>query len=218
MLLKRLIAEEIDGKPEQRLLLSAILPGTTVLVPQGRDVGGDFKTIPLCRLREQTECVLTWASYRDVPGPPARALFGRSSEPGFEAGCTNPARLEGGVRTLDPILGFPWWRGGVAQYDPPASGWSTAGIGLATRFVRMPGLLSAQCVRQGAVSYLAVHVAANAAPGLAEQLVGTQAVGDTDYPEWGFHVVDMAIVEGDLVRLVGDQTQFWLRRKTGPGE
>ena len=31
--LKRLVAEEIDGKPIQRRLLSAILPGTSLLVP-----------------------------------------------------------------------------------------------------------------------------------------------------------------------------------------
>ena len=38
-LLKRLLAEEIDGKPVQRRLLSAILPGTAVLVPKGKECG-----------------------------------------------------------------------------------------------------------------------------------------------------------------------------------
>ncbi|PTS81589.1 DUF3089 domain-containing protein, partial [Sphingomonas sp. HMWF008] len=48
-LLKRLVMEEIDGKPLQRRMLSAILPGTAVLVPRGRAVGGDLKAVPLCR-------------------------------------------------------------------------------------------------------------------------------------------------------------------------
>jgi len=218
MILKRLISEEIDGKPAQSLLVSAILPGATVHVPRGRDVGGDLKAIPLCRSQAQTGCVLTWASYRDVPGPPTGALFGRSIEAGMEAGCTNPAQLAGGVAPLDPILGFPWWRGGVAQYRPPATGWSIAGRPQPTRFVRMPGLLSAQCETRGATSYLAVHVAPGVAAGPAEQLVGTAAVGDADYPEWGFHVIDMAIVEGDLVRLVGHQTKAWLQRGPATGK
>ncbi len=49
LLLKRLVAEEIDGTPLSQRMLSAILPGTAVLVPRGKDVGGDFKALPLCR-------------------------------------------------------------------------------------------------------------------------------------------------------------------------
>ena len=39
-ILTSLIARDIDGKPEQRRLVSAILMGTTVAVPAGKDVGG----------------------------------------------------------------------------------------------------------------------------------------------------------------------------------
>jgi hypothetical protein len=39
MVLTRLIAEEIDGKPIQSRLVSAILMGTSVAVPKGKDVG-----------------------------------------------------------------------------------------------------------------------------------------------------------------------------------
>ena len=42
---------EIDPKPKVRkLLISAVLLGGNVLVPQGQDVGGDFKHIPACRV------------------------------------------------------------------------------------------------------------------------------------------------------------------------
>ncbi len=222
MMLQRLVAEEIDGKPVQRLLLSAILPGTTILVPAGRDVGGDFKAIPLCRSTSQTGCVVTWASYRDVPGPPANALFGRAGtgaaalfarapKPGMTAGCTNPARLEGGVAPLDATLGFPSYRDGLVQYATPASGWSVNGTPLTTRFVRMPGLLSGQCVTRGTTRYLAVHVTPPPVPGPADTVVGTAAIGDPADPEWGLHVIDMAIVEGDLVRLVAQQSAAWKR-------
>src|SRR6266545_4123969 len=44
-ILNRLIAEEIDGKPVQSRLVSAILLGTTIPVPKGKDVGGAFEHV-----------------------------------------------------------------------------------------------------------------------------------------------------------------------------
>ncbi|WP_010216331.1 DUF3089 domain-containing protein [Sphingomonas sp. PAMC 26621] len=212
LLLKRLVEEEIDGKPVQRRMLSAILPGTAVLVPTGRDVGGSFRAVPLCRSDGQIGCVVTWASYRAGTPPPANALFGSSRRAGLIAGCTNPARLAGGVAPLDARFGAPWWKGGVAQYAPPSAGWSVAGRPITTRFVAMPGLLSGACTTVGAVSYLSVTVGPGSAPGLAEAIAGTATIGDAAYPDWGFHVVDMAIVQGDLLEVVRRQRRAYARR------
>ncbi len=213
-LLKRLVIEEIDGKPIQRQMLSAILPGTAVLVPRGREVGGDLTAVPLCRAAAQTGCVVTWASYRDTNPPPANALFGRAPSGGSDlvAGCTNPARLAGGAAPLDPLLGFPWWRGGVAQFKQPAI-WAARGKPVGARFVRMQGLLSGACVARGEFGYLAVNVTPGAATDLVAATVGPDTVGDTAYPDWGFHVIDIAIVERDLIRLVAKQSAAWHQRK-----
>jgi hypothetical protein len=216
-MLKRLLIEEIDGKPVQRRLLSAILPGVSVMVPHGKDVGGDLKAVPLCRAETQTGCVVTWASYRDTNPPPANALFGRApligrSAAELEAGCTNPAKLAGGGAPLDPILGFPWWKGGVAQFERPAA-WAAKGKPVTTRFVRTPGLLSGECVTRAGFRWLAVHVTPGAAADLDDAVIGAVAVGDGDYPDWGFHVVDLAIVEGNLIRLVGRQSDAWYKRR-----
>ncbi len=216
-MLKRLVMEEIDGKPLQRRMLSAILPGVSVMVPHGKTVGGDLKAVSLCRAETQTGCVVTWASYRDTNPPPANGLFGRApliaaSAAGLEAGCTNPAKLAGGGAPLDPILGFPWWKGGVAQFEKPAV-WAAGGKPVTTRFVRTPGLLSGECVTRGGFSWLAVHVTPGAAADLDDATIGPAAVGDTDYPDWGFHVVDLAIVEGDLIRLVGRESNAWYKRR-----
>ena len=221
-MLKRLLVEEIDGKPIQQRMLSAMLPGFPVMVPRGKDVGGDLKTVPLCRSTTQTGCVVTWASYRDTNPPPANGLFGRSSPIGtstaeLEAGCTNPAKLEGGKGPLDPLLGFPWWRGGVAQFRQPAI-WSAKGKPVPTRFVRTPGLLSAECTVRNGFSYLSVHVEPGAATDLTDAVIGTATIGDTDYPDWGFHVVDMAIVEGNLARLIGSQSAAWYRQHRRNGK
>src|SRR5271168_289228 len=50
-----LIKNEIDGKPVQRKLVSAILMGTRLAVPASGVVGGDFKAIPLCQAPGQTQ-------------------------------------------------------------------------------------------------------------------------------------------------------------------
>jgi hypothetical protein len=105
MILTRLIAEEIEGKPMQSRLVSAILLGTTIAVPKGRDVGGAFKSIPLCRQPGQTGCLIAFASFRSTVPPPANTLFGRVTAEGMEAACTNPAALAGGSGPLHAYLG-----------------------------------------------------------------------------------------------------------------
>jgi hypothetical protein len=104
MVLTRLITQEIDGKPVQSRLISAILMGTSVPVAKGKDVGGAFKSIPLCRSAQQTGCVITFASFRATIPPPANTLFGRVAGEGLEAGCTNPAALAGGPGPLRAYL------------------------------------------------------------------------------------------------------------------
>lgn len=210
MMLKRLIAEQIDGKPIQRRMVSAILPGTAIEVPVGKPVGGDFKTVPLCSADGQSGCVVTWGAYRAGVTLPPIALFGRASGAGMEAGCTNPARLAGGKAPLDPVLGFPWWKGGYAQFSPPTEGWAVDGQAVKTRFVQMPGLLSAECTRQGPFHYLAITVDPARARGIGDAAVGTGAVGDAAFPTWGFHVIDMAVAEGDLLTLVRRQHAGWI--------
>ena len=96
--LSQLIAKEIDGKPEQARLVSAILMGTVLTVPKGADVGGDFKHVPLCRAPGQIGCAIAFASFRDTIPPPPDSLFGRPEEASdtLAAACVNPANLAGG--------------------------------------------------------------------------------------------------------------------------
>ena len=51
-MLTELIRHEIDGKPVQSRLVSAILIGTTIAVPKGKDTGGTFKTFR-CAIRRR---------------------------------------------------------------------------------------------------------------------------------------------------------------------
>jgi hypothetical protein len=75
--LTQLIKNEIDGKPVQSRLISALLLGTNLPVPRGKAVGGAFQHIPLCHSANQTGCVITYASFRATAPPPANSRFGR---------------------------------------------------------------------------------------------------------------------------------------------
>ncbi|MDT9111068.1 DUF3089 domain-containing protein, partial [Escherichia coli] len=78
-----LIEREIDGKPVQARVVSAVLLGSNIGVPPGKDVGGDFKTMPLCRAAGQTGCVVTYVSFRASSPPPAGSRFGKADQPGL---------------------------------------------------------------------------------------------------------------------------------------
>ena len=97
-ILAELIRQEIDGKPTQSRLVSAILLGATLSVPRGKDVGGSFKNIPLCRAAAQTGCVVTYVSFRSTIPPPPNTRFGKVTEnDGMAARAPIPRRLPAAV-------------------------------------------------------------------------------------------------------------------------
>ena len=92
LMLQELIKHEIEGKPIAKQMRLAILPGYNVLVPQGKRVGGTFKSTPICASPGETGCVMSWVSFRENNAPPAGAIFGIAPPPGMTVACTNPAR------------------------------------------------------------------------------------------------------------------------------
>ena len=206
--LKRLIAEEIDGKPIARQMLSAILAGTNILVAKGRDTGGDFKAVPLCRKASQTGCVVTYVSFRDTAPPPAKSRFGKSDKPDLEVACTNPAALGGGKADMNGAFaaGRSWE---MARDTGP---WSKTGTAK-TAFVTLPGLLSAQCASTGGANYLSVHVNADPADARTDDVPGDVVAGKTVLADWGLHLIDVSLAYDDLVALVPQQLAAWKAAK-----
>src|SRR5262245_6462578 len=102
--LTQLIKNEIDGKPVQSKIISALLLGTSLPVPKGKDVGGAFQKMPLCHSAPQTGCVITYASFRSTVPPPADSRFGKAADPAMQSACTNPAALGGGSAELHAYL------------------------------------------------------------------------------------------------------------------
>jgi hypothetical protein len=197
MHLTRLIAEEFDGTPLQGQLVSAILLGANVQVPQGLNLGGSFRSIPLCRADNQTGCVITYSSYRDTDPPGEGAFFGQGVD-GMIAGCTNPADLRRGTGQPDSIFqtGTAAWTG-----DPLRP--------VGTPFVQTPGLVTTTCVSGPAGTYLQVHVNADPRGARIDEIPGDiMRQGGRDR-NWGLHLADFELSMGDLVQIVQRQARAW---------
>src|SRR6185312_8341308 len=142
-ILTGLIAQEIDGKPEQKRLISAILMGTSLQVPPGNDVGGDFKHVPLCHSPRQVGCAIAFASFRAASPPPPDSLFGQGDKKtGTVAACVNPAALGGGSGPLKAY--FPTNGVVFALAAPTHPVWTNPPTKIETPFVELPGLLTAE--------------------------------------------------------------------------
>jgi hypothetical protein len=205
-LLTQLIAREIDGKPVQARLVSAILMGTTLQIPPGKDVGGSFQHVPLCHSPSQTGCVIAFASFRADSPPPSDSLFGRGRG-GMVAACVNPASLGGGSGELKSYLGAKGAMIAGASADPA---WTNPPRPIATTFVSAPGLLTAECVSNEHGSYLAITIHATPGGARANQIAGDVIIGGKVQANWGLHLIDANLNMGNLVDVVGAESKAYL--------
>jgi Protein of unknown function (DUF3089) len=206
--LTRLIKEEIDGKPIQAKMISAILMGTSLPVPKGADVGGAFKHIPVCHAGGQIGCAIAFADFRANVPPPANSRFGKAPE-GMQAVCANPAALGGGSGALDAYLSAGRISTGSDGPREPFD-WTQPSKAIDTAFVKVPGLLSAQCVDDEHGSYLAVTVHPTPGGARANDISGDVVVNGQVLQDWGLHLIDANLTMGNLVAIVGDETKAYL--------
>jgi len=202
--LSRLVAEEIDDEPLLRdRLVSALLLGWPVSVPEGEVAGGAFENVPLCQATDQTGCVVSYSSFRSTAPPPAGSLFGRAFDDGGQAACVNPARPEGG----GPAVLHPYFV--VEQAEGSLLGGQSAqpfadpegAEAITTPFVTYPDLVEAECVTEDGYTYLSLTVQGDPAD------PRTDDIGGDLTPTWGMHLVDVNVAMGDLVDLVAKQSE-----------
>ena len=207
LMLQKLIEHEIEGKPVARQMKLAIIPGFNLLVPQGRLVGGTFKSTPVCSKPGQTGCVLTWVSFRERNAPPPGAIFGYADRPGMTVACTNPARP--GATGWVPLDSYWNARSGLPVPGGPIQ-WSSEGAP-STPFVRTEGLVSARCVNDGPRGYLSIRTNADPGDKRTDRIGGEVGVMGFFLPGWGMHLADISAPQGDLLRqieaLTGRATQ-----------
>jgi hypothetical protein len=195
--LKRLIAEEIEGRPIQKRIVSAILLGNNVLVPKGGVVGGDFKSTPLCRSPSQIGCLVAFVSFRDTHPPPERSYFGSTKAAHMQVACTNPAALSGGKAAIDSV--FRAISTNVTEQGP-----------IETPYVRVPGLIAAECIVRDGASYLAISVDTDPArprAGITGEQLGKAEIS----PPWGLHLIDVPVSIGSLLQLVAEQAKAYAK-------
>ena len=209
-ILNRLIHDEIDGKPIQSKLVSAILLGTTLAVPKGKDVGGSFQHVPLCHAATQTGCVITFASFRSTVPPPANTLFGRVPDAAMAAACTNPAALAGGSGELRAYLDKT---GRTITSNAPGKPWVMPEQPIETPWVSVPGLLTAKCAsNENASGYLEVTVHGDPADPRVDDIVGDIGAGPNVLANWGLHLIDVNLAMGNLLEIVSEQAKAYQRR------
>jgi hypothetical protein len=178
----RLLRSQVDGNPALRnRMVSAIILGGNVQVPQGKTVGGTFAHIPACTKTSQTGCVIAYSSFSSMP--PANTLFGRpgqgvslqsgqTSTRGQQVVCTNPAALgRTGTAPLSPYF--------VSSASATGEPWVT-----------YPGLYTAACKSQGGATWLQITARAG-----DSRPVVTPTLG----PTWGLHLDDVNLSLGNLV-------------------
>lgn len=208
LVLADLVSREIDGKPIQRRVVSVILAGYRLQVPVGKDVGGDFKSIPLCHAADQLGCVINFASFRATRPPPADGqIFAASAGPGLEAACVNPAALGGGSGSLHAYMAAGI-TGALPEEIPPGP-WTQPAKPIRTPFVAVPGLLSAECQNNGTHNYLAISLHPTPGGVRTEDITGDVVVNGRLLADWGLHRVDMSLVMGNLIEIVRKQGQAY---------
>ncbi|MFC4311139.1 DUF3089 domain-containing protein [Steroidobacter flavus] len=207
--LTQLIKSEIDGKPIQSKIISALLLGTNVAVPKGKDVGGSFQNVPLCRSSSQLGCVISYVTFRsDVP-PPANSRFGRVPTEGMTAACVNPAALKGGKAEMHAYLSSGF--NGVSTESAQPKPWAT-GAKIETPFVSLPGLLTGECVSNDAGSYLAITTNANPSDPRTDEIPGDVVANGQVMKDWGLHLIDAHVAMGNLVDVVAQQSKAYLSK------
>ena len=208
-ILTRFIPAEVEGKPIQKQLISALILGSNLPVEAGKDTGA-FKTVPLCRSATQIGCAISYVTFRsDVP-PPANSRFGKVMNPGMVAACTNPAALAGGKGELKAYLSN---QENIATSGAAAPQWVKGKPNPATPFVAVPGLITGECVSKDGFNYLAASVNANPADPRTDVINGDVVANGAVLKDWGLHLIDANIAMGNLVDIVGQQSKAYLARK-----
>lgn len=192
--LMQLVQKEIDGKPAQSKLVSAVLLGWDLAVPKGKDVGGAFATIPLCHAINQTGCVISYASFRANSPPPTNTRFGKVPGENMQSACVNPAAIGGGPGELRAYL----------------SGVNWTGEKVATPFVRVPGMISGECVVDANASYLAVTLDNSKADVRPDDIAGDVIANGQVQKDLGLHLIDVNLSMGNLIDIVAEQGKTYL--------
>jgi hypothetical protein len=214
-MLESLIQNVIEPTGLRNQLVGAAILGGQVIVPEGSNVGGTFKTIPGCSAVGQTGCVVAYSSFLEEPAE--KALFGRPTSilgggvPVVEHPqvlCVNPTVLAQGP-VAGPALSYYPTFNPSGKFPGPFLGPVVQAPKAPTPWVATPGQYSARCEARNGASWLQLTpsdpkdtrsetVLVNTIPPVEGQQV------------WGQHLVDVNAMLGNLVADVAVQGGAYL--------
>jgi hypothetical protein len=211
--LERLLHEVFDpstteGAALREKLVSAILLGGNVLVPEHGLVGGTFQNIPACQSETEVHCVVAYSTF--AKEPPEGSFFGRTNIPGAEVLCVNPtlASQNGGVGALLPFASTTKFPGAIGELAPPPL------VAKEAPWVTSPGLYTAQCKHENGASWLQISFAKTEEEegrSVREDRAAHNELVVEDIPpepaKWGLHLYDVDLALGNLVPMVGEEAK-----------
>ena len=202
-MLKALL-EQLADSPARDRIVSAMLIGTNVERPVSGQ-GGEIAWMPACTSADQYGCLVSYVTFRDTVPPPAGSRFAMAQRDGNRVVCVNPAALLG-HESSQAIFSTE----GVGESSRPQAAWVVDQPMPTTPFVKVPGLIYANCTTNDAgASYLQVTVAADPNDPRTDEVTGDVYAGDMRLDDWGLHLIDMPVVMGDLVELSQRQYMAW---------
>lgn len=199
LMLTRMMQDDLDNNPEVlSRMISALLIGGAVSVPEGELTGGTFQNIPLCSAPGDTGCVVHYVSYDADPPPAANAVFGGSPGEGLEIACTNPALLaDNPGRFQGAYLRTAFGNPSFAPDDPIPED-------ITTPFMLYRDTFRGECVKRDGRSYLEISVdpdEGDQRPPPPYQTILIRIIG------MGLHLVDYNLPMGDLLKMVRLQAE-----------
>ena len=197
----------------QSRLVSAILLGTNIPVPKGKDVGGAFKKIPLCRtagadglpdhLRVVPLDAAAAGQYACLAASTATAWSRRAPIPRRSAAaaaiCTRTSPAPGSL---------------IASGAPAEASVGHQAAPRSTRRLSACRVCSAQSARRNENgTYLELTVNGDPADPRADDIPGDLGMIGRVQANWGMHLVDVNLTMGNLVDIVGKQVEGVLAKK-----
>jgi hypothetical protein len=204
-MLTQLMTELFDTDANLRgQLISALLIGGSIQVPNGQNVGGTFKNIPICTKPAQVGCVVAYNSFAQTAPPPANTLFGRGTQAGWMNACTDPAVLAGNTGNYQgsytPIKFYdPIFAPDAPPNMPPM---------VSTPFRLERDLFHGTCKNENGLSYLEITPNQSSDD---KRVVPPYRNTSSEGLGFGMHIYDYAIEMDDLIETVNQQAKAALK-------
>lgn len=186
-LIDKLLRSEIVGKPVANQVISVMPLGMTIHPAEN----GEYP-MPPCESKSQTGCMISYVSFRAGEVPPETSFFGVKAKDGGRAMCVNPVALSG--KPMDARMSNASQIQGFGE-----------GVEVDTKFVSVPGLLSASCSSNDRFNWLSVSVNADPADPRTDSIAGDVVAGGVINKDWGLHLIDSNVTMGNMIDIATAQ-------------